>query len=1341
MTPDISDPNDARDALLSELADEYATRYRAGQRPPLREYLNRYPELANDILELFPAMIAIERVKEHQEEQRKEAAAPPSPALQQLGDFRIVREIGKGGMGIVYEAEQVSLGRRVALKVLPKQLLVDDRTKHRFEREAKAAAKLHHTNIVPVFGVGEHDGLPYYVMQFIHGAGLDVIIKELARMEPGGKLRAGSYPTSHRDASAIAHSLATGAFQSSADDDSKAMTIVHVPYCPPESAAGSPKLSTFNSSVSLTGQSECRSSNKSRKLTYWQSVARIGMQVADALEYAHRQGILHRDIKPSNLLLDTQGTVWITDFGLAKADDQQNLTHSSDVLGTLRYMPPEAFDGNTDARSDVYSLGLTLYELLCLRPAFNKNQRMQLTRQVKSDEPARMDRLNRQVPRDLVTIVHKAIERDPAHRYPTANELAADLQHFVDDEPIQARRVSPTERFVRWRRHNPVVAGLLASLAVLLLTVAAVSMISAVRIARARDEATSNALAALAAKEGEGAQRKLAEAKALESRHRLVQLQVANGTRLLDDGDLFGALPWLTEALALDQGDDAREERHRTRIAAVLAQTPRLLHLWQHEHEVEHVGFSPDGSLVATSSRDHTARVWDARTGEAITPPLRHGHIVWKAAFSPDGRQIVTASHDKTARIWDARTGEPLIPPLVHDGQVQDASFNPDGRLVVTACTDKTARLWDAATGQQHTAPLRHASWLYSAAFSPDGRRVVTTSDDGTAQVWDTATGQPVAPSLRHGAAVRSAAFSPDGRQVVTASDDHTAQLWDAATSQSVGPALEHGDRVLRADFSPDGRYVSTGSYDTTARVWDAATGRAITPPLKHRNSVRCAFFTPDSRYIVTASYDHTARVWEAATGEPVTPPLWHNSLVSTACFSPDGRHIVTASADWTARMWEIGGRDPARLSVRHGQSATCADFSPNGSSLVTASEDGTAQVWSAVSGQPIAGPLQHDGPVRDACFSADGLRVLTASDDHTTRVWDSATGRALLPPLRHHHRVVQATFNTEGDRILTAADSTAQVWDAHTGAPVGPRMQHREQIYTAEFSSDGRSVVTASADGTAQVWDAATGTPRTPPLEHQDKVETASFSPDGRRVVTASTDYSARVWDAETGAPLTEPLRHGAGVAAASFSPDGRWVVTGSRQGTARVWDAATGVPVTPLLKHGMGQIRVAFSPDGCRLATGGGGDYTARLADAATGEQLGPPLRHHGWVHHLAFSPDGRRLATACNDGTAWIWNLPDPDPRPLEDLVLLAQLLSAKRVDVKDGLVEVDPAAQRRALKELRTRYPADFSGSAADALAWHEREAEASLREKNGPAALFHLLRCRWGWLLYSALRLS
>src|SRR5262245_20666696 len=633
-------------------------------------------------------MAEIEQVKEDRGAAETEKTAEAVPPFQKLGDFRIIRQIGQGGMGVVYEAEQVSLGRHVALKVLPRKMLVDAKARRRFAREAKAAAKLHHTNIVPVFGIGEEDGLPYYVMQFIQGLGLDDVLSELKHLPRDGLAtaaftdRAPSASRKDLTAAQVAKSLLTGRFEPASEGNDSprqsngignAVTQGPTPEEPnspvPQGVEKhrltlSESFSPSSSSVVLPGQSRDGSKIRKRKQTYWQSVATIGVQVADALEYAHKQGIQHRDIKPSNLLLDTHGTVWVTDFGHAKADDQQNLTHTGDVLGTLRYLPPEAFEGRTDARGDVYSLGLTLYELLCLRPAFDEIERHRLIRQVQTAAPPRLDRLNPEVPRDLVTIVHKAIDRDPAHRYASAAALAADLQRFLDDEPIQARRVAPAERFLRWCRHNPAVAGLLAAVAVLLVGVAGVATVAAFRIAGARDQATRNAQEALEAKENEGAQRELAEARAQESRQRLIRLHVANGERLLDEGDLFGALPWLTEALALDRGDRSREERHRARIAAVLAQAPRLVHLWHHDHEVEHAAFSPDGRRVVTASRDHTARVWDATTGEAVTRPLRHGHIVWKAAFRADGARVVTASHDRTARVWEVRGGQAVSPAL-----------------------------------------------------------------------------------------------------------------------------------------------------------------------------------------------------------------------------------------------------------------------------------------------------------------------------------------------------------------------------------------------------------------------------------------------------------------------------------------------------------------------------------------------------------------------------------------------------------------------------------------------------------------------------------------------------
>jgi serine/threonine protein kinase/tetratricopeptide (TPR) repeat protein len=503
----------SKSAVVLELAEEFLDRYRRGERPALKEYIAQHPDLAAEIRELFPAMAMMENIALTDEALAEDEGAngkrPPPAVPEQFGDYRILREVGRGGMGIVYEAEQVSLGRHVALKVL--KTLLDPKQKRRFQHEARAAAKLHHTNIVPVFGVGEDDdGTPYYVMQFIQGLGLDEVLRELKRMQGAGVPSAGEVPVARQDVSAavMAHSLLTGEFLSALIST---LDVTPVAAEPSASAVAGPtasrqlsgSLPLSSGSVVLPGQSRDGWESRGRKQTYWQSVARIGVQVAEALEHAHGQGVLHRDIKPSNLLLDLRGTVWVADFGLAKADDQQNLTHSGDILGTPRYMPPEAFEGMTDRRGDIYSLGLTLYELLALRPAFQEHDRHRLMKLVTTTEPQRLDRINRSVPRDLVTIVHKAIDRNVAHRYQSAGELAADLQRFLDDEPIRARPVRPWERVAKWAKRRPAAAALVAlSVAVVVALFAGVLAVNA--MLRARTE-----VAEAAVKERERADRRL----------------------------------------------------------------------------------------------------------------------------------------------------------------------------------------------------------------------------------------------------------------------------------------------------------------------------------------------------------------------------------------------------------------------------------------------------------------------------------------------------------------------------------------------------------------------------------------------------------------------------------------------------------------------------------------------------------------------------------------------------------------------------------------------------------------------------------------------------------------
>jgi serine/threonine protein kinase len=405
---------------VDRLAEEFVQRYRLGERPAISEYTEKYPELAGELQEILAALVLIEEHGRAQVEPGPESvshAQADSPAPVQLGDYRVLREIGRGGMGVVYEAVQESLGRHVALKVLPSHALLDGVRLKRFQHEAQAAARLHHTNIVPIFGVGTVEGVHFYAMQFIQGRGLDEVISELRQLK---------------------HQERKGS----------PLTVIEGDGSPAQLASASGgNLSTISDTP-----------------RFYRSVAALGAQVAEALDHAHRHGVLHRDIKPSNLLLDAAGAVWITDFGLAKADGTEELTHSGDLVGTLRYMAPEQMRGKGDARADIYSLGSTLYELVTLRPAFDAPDRAALIRQIVQDEPARPRKLDARIPRDLETIVLKAMAHDPASRYATAAEMAADLRRFLDDKPIAARPVGLPERLWRWCVRRPALAGLAGGL-------------------------------------------------------------------------------------------------------------------------------------------------------------------------------------------------------------------------------------------------------------------------------------------------------------------------------------------------------------------------------------------------------------------------------------------------------------------------------------------------------------------------------------------------------------------------------------------------------------------------------------------------------------------------------------------------------------------------------------------------------------------------------------------------------------------------------------------------------------------------------------------------------------
>jgi WD40 repeat protein/serine/threonine protein kinase len=944
--------------------------------------------------------------------------------------------------------------------------------------------------------------------------------------------------------------------------------------------------------------------------------------VCHAVQHAHQKGIIHRDLKPSNVLIalyDGKPIPKVIDFGIAKATSQKltertMFTEVGSVIGTLEYMAPEQAELNNldiDTRSDIYSLGVLLYELLTGSPPFTAKQLRsvaftEMLRIIREVEPAKPSsrlsgsgelpniaaqrklepkRLTRLILGDLDWIAMKCLEKDRSRRYESASGLAADIERYLKSEPVVAGPPSLAYRVRKFLRRNK---GPVAAMAVVMLTLllgAVISVWQAIRAMSAEEAAVRQSVEAQHARDAE-------KNRAGELADALIDVQAA---RLLEKETRQKA----EQALANSTMMLARSR--------FVEGSPALAHELLERVAPEYR--DPCWGLL----NNHFAGGIFCVGGDSLT--------MFSVSFSPGGQRVASASGDtiNNLRLWDARTGQQVRIFQGHrQAAVYGVAFSPSGHLLASASSDRTLRLWDAGSGQELHVLKGHTADVVSVCFSPDREVLASASRDKTVRLWDTRSGQELRVLKGHTADVVSVCFSPDGEVLASASWDKTVRLWDAASGQELRIIKGDTGRFHSICFSPNGQVLASASADKSVRLWDTKAGTVLRALHGHSDDVLSVCFSPDSQLIASASWDKTVRLWDARSGQAQRVLKGHGGAVVSVCFSPDGKALISAGAGGGKRGVFTIGRD---------------------NTLIPAIQGPPMRLWLVRSSEELRVLRANNDPVAGVCFSQNGKVLVSGSHDKTVRLWDVRSGSQLRVLKGHSFPIQSVSLSPDAGTLASVSDRGVWLWDANSGKKLGFLEGPGGRVSSVSFSPDGQLLASTGSNGTAWLWRATDG--QKLHVFRGFSTYCVAFSPDSQVLAAAGDDGSLRLFNTKTGQGIREFKGHSLEVSSVSFSVDGEVLASAGEDTTVRLWNLKSGEPLHVLTGHALGVKGINFSPNGHVLASASA-DKTVRLWDARSGQELRVLKGHTAAVLSVRFSPDGQILASAGADGTIRLWDV---------------------------------------------------------------------------------------------------